>query len=99
MQLIINGFPCCGKSSFGDWLRDQHGYFHFDLEQNNGNGLHPFIEKVILKTLGEDQISWIGTRANKIVVTWGFSPIEPCFNIIKLFQKYGFQPWWFSTLR
>ena len=33
MRLLICGVPGSGKTTFGNWLRDNHGYTHYDLER------------------------------------------------------------------
>jgi tRNA uridine 5-carbamoylmethylation protein Kti12 len=29
---LICGIPCSGKTTFGNWLRDQKAFLHLDLE-------------------------------------------------------------------
>ncbi len=98
MLIIISGIPCTGKTSFGDWLKDEHEYFHFDFEKESKNGIfHPLLENIQFKNIDTNLIKLLSTLSNKIVITWGFPPNEYCFNIIENFQNSGFQPWWFST--
>ena len=92
MKLIISGLPCCGKTHFGDWLRDEHGFTHANLEPRLDNGLC-----VIPPTILDDLPRWIGSLGEKIVVTWGFLPSRSSFEIMQRFEAIGFVPWWFDA--
>lgn len=90
MKLIVSGVPCCGKTFFGDWLRDSQGFAHIDLES-----LCAFRQLVIGKNLYNGFSHWVGSIARDVVVTWGFLPDADGFNLIKDFQRAGFSAWWF----
>ncbi|HEY5778126.1 MAG TPA: hypothetical protein VIT00_05280 [Terrimicrobiaceae bacterium] len=34
--LLISGMPGCGKTHFGNWLRDIMGFEHIDMEALQG---------------------------------------------------------------
>ena len=92
MKLIISGVPCCGKTYFGDWLRDNKGFAHVNLEAHDG-----FSQHVIGSNLQKAFAPWIASVSSNVVVTWGFLPNESCFGIIKGFMKNGFAAWWFDA--
>lgn len=92
MKLIVSGVPCCGKTFFGDWLKNGKAFTHVDLELQDR-----FRQQAIGKNLQNGFPSWVGTIAKDVIVTWGFPPNECCFNLIKEFQHAGFSAWWFDA--
>ncbi len=92
MKLIVSGVPCCGKTHFGDWLRDFHGFAHANLEgrQSHRSQIHP-------PNITADLPDWLASIATNIVVTWGFPPNQPCIELIRRFQAAGFTAWWFDA--
>jgi hypothetical protein len=91
MKWIISGVPCSGKTYFGDWLRDERGFAHINLEPRPA----PF--PVAPPLLLPDLPGWLATVAGDVVVTWGFRPHEPAFDLITRFCDAGFTPWWFDA--
>jgi hypothetical protein len=92
MKLIISGMPCCGKTYFGDWLRDQHGYTHVNLE-----GRVTVQGQIIPPTLYLELPEWLVSLSSSLVVTWGYKPVKLGFDFIGRFEAAGFEPWWFDT--
>jgi hypothetical protein len=91
MKLIISGVPCCGKTHFGDWLRDEHAFAHANLEQRAG------AIPMTPPNMSENLPAWLGSLGAKVVVTWGFPPNETCLKMIARFRDAGFTPWWFNA--
>jgi hypothetical protein len=92
MKFIISGMPCCGKTYFGDWLRDMHGYTHINLEvriTEQGSVLPP--------TLYVQMPQWLASLSSRVVVTWGYKPVNKGFEFMRQFEAAGFTPWWFDT--
>jgi hypothetical protein len=92
MKFIISGMPCCGKTYFGDWLRDAHGYTHVNLE--------PCITAqgtVMPPKLYWEMPEWLAGLSSRIVVTWGYKPVLAGFDFIRRFEQAGFVPWWFEA--
>lgn len=93
MKIIISGMPCCGKTHFGDWLRDTHGYTHVNLEARvTAQG------SIIPPTLYLQLPEWLASLSRKTVVTWGYKPIHQGFDFIRRFEAAGLTPWWFDTM-
>lgn len=92
MKLIISGMPCCGKTYFGDWLRDEHGYTHVNLESRltSDGWIRP-------PSPYEGMPEWLTELAPHVVVTWGFRPVQAAFEFIRHFEAAGFVSWWFDT--
>jgi hypothetical protein len=90
-KLVISGVPCSGKTRFGDWLRDEKGFTHVDLEPRQittGTVTPPQITPALVR--------WLATLSVKTVVTWGFAPSPESFEVLRLFHAAGFTPWWFE---
>ena len=91
---LISGVPCCLKTKFGDWLRDNRGFLHIDMETNFDTGpFHPMWAKSLPNDIQSfaDALKPIHPR---IVLTWGY-PIK-CLPWIPQFQNAGVQSWWFD---
>jgi len=91
VKLVINGFPCCGKTTFGDWLKDNHDYRHIDFEDGNGNA-HIATLSGSIGVMGVPPPSW----TDRIVVTWAFIPSPHNFQVIETLVSLGFTAWWFE---
>lgn len=92
MKLIISGMPCCGKTYFGDWLRDAYDYTHVNLESRitaQGTVMPP--------KLYWEMPEWLAGLSSRIVVTWGYKPVLAGFDFIRRFEQAGFVPWWFEA--
>lgn len=94
MKLIISSMPCCGKTYFGDWLRDAYDYTHVNLESRitaQGTVMPP--------KLYWEMPEWLAGLSSRIVVTWGYKPVLAGFDFIRRFEQAGFVPWWFEALQ
>ena len=49
--LLICGMPTSGKTNFGNWLRDTHGWLHLDLEL--ADCLYPRPETILTHLVSE----------------------------------------------
>jgi hypothetical protein len=92
MKIIISGVPCCGKTHFGDWLRDNHRFTHANLEIRNANPL-----PVTPPDISGELPRWLSSLATNVVVTWGFPPNPACLGLIQRFRDAGFHAWWFDA--
>lgn len=92
MKMIISGVPCCGKTHFGDWLRDEHGFAHANLEGRRTEG-----GVIVPPGLSLQLPLWLSSVSKNVVVTWGFPPTPQCMELINVFQKSGFTAWWFEA--
>jgi len=78
--LLITGMPASGKTSFGDWLRDNRGYVHVDLDAADclkTAGLPPFwTEKERVAALDSGRlrefVRHLRTVGRSSVLTWTF---------------------------
>jgi hypothetical protein len=91
MKLIISGVPCCGKTYFGDWLRDERAFVHANLERRTTP------VAIIPPNISADLPAWLGSLAGDVVVTWGFRPHQAAFEMIARCRDAGFIPWWFHA--
>lgn len=89
VKLFINGANCCGKTTFGNWLQDRHGYKHIDFEDGNGNAHRANLREGLT---GATPAPW----ADKVVVTWAFPPNSHNFSIVGELVSLGFAIWWFD---
>lgn len=97
-SLLLAGVPATGKSSFGNWLEEEKGYFHLDFDeediiQRRGFGReqdllwHQHQVEPLLKAV----IAW----HQPIVLTWGFAP--HFLPLVKHLLTCGFVPVWFTA--
>jgi len=99
-KLCINGYARSGKTFFSEWLAENHGYTHIDLENKAScleHGVEPLycpyafsLNSVKLRQSFENL-----SRIEHCVVSWACHPIMaflPC-----LLRNEGFTPIWFNS--
>ena len=98
--LLICGMPATGKTTFGNWLRDEHGYVHLDLESRDcleANGLPQFWPERIWN-LDESQLAdfyaYLRSLNSGTVMTWAFH--TDLIPLVRDLVRHGCQPWWFE---
>lgn len=93
--ILISGVPACGKTSFGDYLRDNHGFVHIDLEARpeRQHVLHTLWSRAYPNGLGS-YFSELKKIHPKVVMTWGFP--YGCLPLIPNIQQMGVDCWWFD---
>jgi hypothetical protein len=104
-SILISGMPASGKTSFGDWLRDNRGYVHVDLDAANclkTAGLPPFwTEKERISNLDSGRlrefVRHLKTMPNPTVLTWTFPADLVDFG--REMTSFGVVAWWFEADR
>jgi len=86
---LISGIPGTGKTCFGDWLANQHGFVHIDLE---ASGLGADVWSM------EPAVFIDRARAGRpdLVVTWGFRPLPQDLARVRDLHAAGLTAWWFD---
>ena len=103
--LLITGMPASGKTSFGDWLRDNRGYVHADLDAADclkTAGLPPFwTEKERISSLDSGRlrefVRHLRTLSKPSVLTWTFPTDLVDFG--REMTSFGIVAWWFEADR
>ena len=103
--LLISGMPASGKTSFGDWLRDNRGYVHADLDAADclkAAGLPPFwSEKERVANLDSGRlrefVRHLRTIGKPSVLTWTF-PTD-LVDFVREMTSFGVSAWWFEADR
>lgn len=91
--LLLSGLPGTGKSHYGKWLADEHGYVQWETEAHwdrwgalmaDGPSIRTATSACnVVRALGAD-----------VVVEWGFVPADLPF--VRVLGKVGLELWWFS---
>jgi hypothetical protein len=95
---LISGAPGTGKSTFGRWLEEQHGFAHVDLENDGLErfGLAPPRQRIA--RLPPDDVepflSALRQLDRPVVIDWGF-PL-PWFPLVRALHAAGVTAWWFD---
>ncbi len=98
--LLICGMPTSGKTTFGNWLRDQKGFLHLDLESRDClevNHLPRFWGKRIwnLDRAGVSRfIAYLQSLKRNVVMTWAFH--TDLIPFVRELVAAGAVPWWFE---
>ncbi len=96
MQLfLISGISGCGKTVFGDWLRDHRGFTHIDMESFDGTPAHKIWDNAYSQNKLSLFVDHFRSETDKLVLTWGFRPSQ--LNIVRAMQKAGIECWWFDA--
>jgi hypothetical protein len=101
VKLLICGIPATGKSTFGRWLQEEHGFTFVELEaaEHQGNSLDQNGLRLTWESFwrGEDFKSFpealFGLRGS-LVVEWGFP--ANLLHVVLVLQRAGLVPWWFE---
>jgi hypothetical protein len=99
-SLLLAGLPATGKSSFGNWLEQNKGYFHLDFDEEDIIQQRGFGHAQDRLWHHEDATPlWDGivARHQPIVLTWGFAP--QFLPLVKQLLTWGFVPAWFAASR
>ena len=103
--LLISGQPASGKTAFGDWLRDNRGYLHVDLDAADclkTAGLPPFWkEKERIANLDSGRlrefVRHVRSLGKPAVLTWAF-PTD-LVDFARELTSFGVTAWWFEADR
>jgi hypothetical protein len=93
--ILVAGMPACGKTSFGDFLRDKKYFLHVDLEAFEGSYLHRIWEASLRVQQLELFVETLKQKASRIVLTWGFDPGN--LDIVRALNTAGVELWWFDA--
>lgn len=88
--MLITGIPATGKTTVGNFLRDNFNYKHINFE--DGASLNRFALNPTTYTSTE-------LSQGDIVITWGFVPVEEQIKIVNDLKNYGFKLVWFDGNR
>jgi hypothetical protein len=95
--LLIAGIPATGKSHFGRWVANQHGYVHVDVEEPGRlEALHLVLTWNACFDAGAvsgllDSLRALGPR---VVLDWGFPP--EWLQVVRKMRDGGMDIWWFD---
>jgi hypothetical protein len=103
--LLISGIPASGKTSFGNWLRDNRGFLHVDLEAADclkSTGLPPFwSEKERIADLDSgrlrDFVRHLKSLGGDAALSWGFN--TDLIDFVRELTTFGVTAWWFEADR
>jgi hypothetical protein len=92
--LLLTGVPGTGKTTLGNYLREQHGFRHLDFETNTR-----------MTFLGDGSEAQIRTRVNRLkkegrdaVISWGFVPDQQ-LGFALILRTLGFSWIWLDGNR
>ena len=94
--LLICGIPGCGKSTFGRWLEETHGFLHVDMEASglDRHGLGPSWEQFVGDRSSRVFCDRLFDLPKPVVLDWGF-PVT-CLLVVDALRRQGVRLWWFT---
>lgn len=88
MRIFITGIPGTGKTTIGNFLRDQFGYKHVNFE--DGVSLNEFFQN-------PDNFIDLELKNDNSVISWGFVPDEVQIETVNYLKRdKGFSLVWFD---
>jgi hypothetical protein len=102
MILFICGIPASGKSGFGEYLRDAHGYFYIDMEYSPwpDEDIHTIWNKIFECPCDENRVRAFVIACEKknsrVALDLGFPPSKNYSCIVPLLKKLGCRIIWFQ---
>jgi hypothetical protein len=95
MKLLVAGVPATGKTTVGDYLKNNHNFIHFDVESEDADPRTSHLRKLFWEANINQFLDELGTDKG-VVITWGFVCDDPnSLHIIKKLQEHGFRFIWF----
>jgi hypothetical protein len=92
---LIGGVPACGKTTFGDYLRDKKGYLHVDMESFQDSWHHRIWEAARRADDLTLFVELLAREGRPVVLTWGFHPSD--LDIVKALRALDVFIWWFDA--
>ncbi len=91
--LLVAGIPATGKSTFGRFLAERHGYAHYDFEHHPQGWAVPELY-AMWSASREKFVEMLRARHARTVIDWGF-PLEYII-VIRELQSLGARLIWFD---
>jgi len=90
-KILLSGVPGTGKSTLADYLENNLGYFHLDMEQNDFAPRHD---------LYQNSEEFLGRLAHHeiIIISWGFGPFLDRSKIDYI-RQHGYSIVWLDGNR
>src|SRR5690349_11817735 len=93
MKILIAGIPGTGKTTIGDYLQENCGYTHLDMESGSGSNMAEAWNDP------DRFVARLQMMSNDVVVTWGFVPNEKFIALINRLKTNGFKVIWLDGNR
>jgi hypothetical protein len=94
-DVLISGLPGTGKTSFGNWLQERHGYAHIDMESFQDEALHGKWKDSLVKRDFREFAFLVRAAGRPVVLSWGFPP--EFLWTIRALNLLGFMCFWFDA--
>jgi hypothetical protein len=89
--------PATGKSSYGRWLEENHGFIHVDVENSQ-----PEAKDELRSLVWADPnqlIQHLKTLRSNVILDQGFVPHPETIEHLKVLKEQGVDLWWFNADR
>lgn len=84
--ILLTGIPATGKTTVGNYLRDNHAFHHVDFE--DGISLKQFT--------ANPELFLNGLNQEKVVISWGFVPEAGQISMVNYILSKDFKLFWFE---
>jgi hypothetical protein len=95
---LVSGIPATGKSSFGRWLAEHHGFIHIDVENGGFRCVNLHAEWV--RAVGgpvpdvRPLVDGLSAFNRPVIVDWGYPP--SWLPRVGALHAAGVAAWWFD---
>ncbi len=94
--ILLSGIPATGKSTFGNWLSERHGFLHTDVEHG---GLRPLGVQETWETALSTRdpgpfVAALAILGRPVVIDWGYLP--GFLPFVRSLHDVGLTAWWFD---
>lgn len=89
--VLLSGRPGAGKTAYGRWLAEQHGFVHVETDNEPTWVPHLCARAPREAAVAHNLVRSLGPD---VIVEWGF-PVQRLLSV-RLLRKAGFDPWWFD---
>src|SRR5262249_48687377 len=97
--IFLAGVPATGKSTYGQWLEDRHGFIHVDFETSQEDPIKSGIyQKFMQGDVNSFHNHFLSLETN-IILSWGFVPDKSLLTYLQALKDKGVEMWWFNADR
>jgi len=96
--LLLSGVPASGKSYFGNWLEQERGFLHLDIEKDGRLqqiNLQQSWSTCFQTRECDDFVVRLKELGRPVVQNWGFPTAY--LHVIESLRESGVDVWWFDA--
>jgi hypothetical protein len=96
--VLVSGIPATGKSAYGSWLHEHHGFVHVDAENRGFDRVGLADAWAVSARLPppslDSLVAGLHALGAPVILDWGFPP--EWLPLVRAMHAAGITAWWFD---